>query len=416
MLFRKELKRIVCSKIYLLFFAAVFFFAFYTQFWHDMGLSWQSYDPPQPGGEYGMTVVDDPELLTQEATASLLTDYIQNEFVTYPYGFYHKVRLKGTDREKIRMILQTLTGFDDPEKFVEDHFSSNPVYYDFDTEPTYQYDIPALDVLRHVSIGDFRTLMTEADRILGGGSLYAPEEIDSNFCLAPMSYEEALAEYNDLVNDDKITNGYARLFCDYHGIFMALFPVFLVAVYLSADKRSKMEQIIFTRSIPAAKLMLTRFAALVCAEMLPVLFTAVLANIRVIQFYGLDGLDYFAMFKYSLIWILPTAIAVTGADMLLLGFLHPVAVVIMQFVFWFFTTNMVAPDAAVSLFSLTIRHNTEYARQEFLDNLPMFTANRLFFTALGLLCACVSVLIWKLRREGKLGESKLLSKLPVHQS
>lgn len=416
MLFRKEFKRIVCSGVYVLFFAAEFFFAFYTQFWNDMSLGWNSYAPPEPGGDYGMTVVDDPELLTQNATADLLQNFISNNFTTYPLGFIHKVHLKGTDKEKLRMILQMLTGFDDPETYVKEHFESKTLYYDFDTEPTYEYQIPELNVLSRVSIEDFRALMTEADKILGGGSFYSPEEIDSTFCLAPASYEDVLSEYNALVNDDKITNGYARLFCDYHGIFMALLPVFLIAVYLSEDRRSKMEQIIYSRSISSAKLMLTRFAALVCAMMLPVLSTAVLANVRVMQVYGVSGLDYFAMFKYSLIWILPTVIAVTGADMLLMGFLHPVVVVVGQFVFWFFSTNLVSPTSPIGLFHLTIRHNTCYGRQEFIDNLPIFTENRLLFTALGILCALASVYVWKCRREGKLREIKLLPKLPVHQS
>lgn len=416
MLFLKECRRIICSKIYLLFFAAVFFFSFFTQFWSDMGLSWQCYDPPQPGGDYGMTVIDDPEMLAQNATASLLTDFINNEYTTYPYGFIHTVHLKGNDKKKISMILEQLTGFSEPEGYAKEHFEFKTIYYGTDSEPFYEYIIPELDVLSRVTIDDFRTLMTEADSILGGGSQYAPAEIDSNFCLAPMSYEDALAEYNALIYDDKVTNGYARLFCDYHGIFMVLFPVFLIAVYLSADRRSKMEQLIFTRSISSPKLVLTRFAALVCAEMLPVLFTAVLANIRVKQFYATQELDWLAMFKYSLIWILPTVIAVTGVDMLLMGFLHPVAVVIVQFVYWFFSANMAGPDASFGIFTLTIRHNTCYDRQSFIDSLPVFTENRLFFTGLGILCALASVFVWKLRREGKLGEIRLLPKLPVHQS
>ena len=140
--------------------------------------------------------------------------------------------------------------------------------------------------------------------------------------------------------------------------------------------------------------------------MLPVFFTAVLAHIRVIQFYGLDGLDWFAMFKYSVIWLLPTVIAVTGIDMLLMGLIHPIAVIILQFAMWFLVL-MGSPRSSFGVFDLVIRHNTEYGRQEFMDNINVFAANRLFFTALGILCALCSVFVWKLRREGKLGENRL---------
>ena len=413
MLFRKECRRIVFSPIYALFFAAVFFFSFYTQFWHDMGIDDGRCAEPHPGGDYGMTVVDDPEALTQGATASLLCEFIDNEYTTYPLGFIHKVHLKGSDKEKVSMILQRLTGFDDPETYAKEHFESETVFYDLDITPTIEYQIPELDVLSRVSIEDFRALMTETDKILGGGSMYAPEEIDYHFSLAPASYEDALAEYNVLINDDHVTNGYARLFCDYHGIFMVLLPVFLIAVYLTADKRSKMEELIFSRSISSVRLILARFAALVCAEMLPVLVTAFLANIRVMQFYDPAEIDHFAMFKYALIWILPTVIAVTGADMLLLNILHPVSVVVLQFAFWF-AAAICMPASEIGYFTPIIRHNTQYDRQLFMDQLPTFIGNRLFFTGLGIVLALASVVIWNLRREGKLHVSKQLPKLSVH--
>ena len=410
MLYSRELKRVVCSKIFLIFFIAEFFFAFYSQMWSDMALDNNNYDPPVPGGDYGMVIVDDPVALTENATASLLNDFVNNRYTTYPYGFVHVVHLKGSDKDKLSLIISRITGFDDPENYVKNNFPLKESWGGVD-DIFSVYEIPELNVLDHVTVDEFRALMTETDNILGGGSQYSPEEIDGNFSLAPMSYEEALAEYNSLINDDRITNGYARLFCDYHGLFTAFLPVFLIVVYLSADKRSKMEPLIFSRSVSSAKIVLTRFAALVTAGMLPVLFTAVLANIRVIQFYGSEGIDHLAMFKYSFIWLLPTVIAVTGVDMLLMGLIHPIAVVILHFAYWFSSTFLSSLGEKFGIFDLIIRHNTVYDRQGFIDSLPTFTANRLFFTALGLVCAAVSVFVWKLRREGKFGGLSLRDKL-----
>ena len=120
-------------------------------------------------------------------------------------------------------------------------------------------------------------------------------------------------------------------------------------------------------------------------------------------------------FKYSLIWILPTAIVVTGIDMLLTGLIPSVAVVIFQFGFWFVTMLMTPMRETFGVFDLVIRHNTEFDRQGFIDNITVFALNRLLFTALGLICATLYVFVWKLRREGRLGESKLLSKLSLHR-
>lgn len=410
MLYVKELRRVVFSKIFILFFAAEVFFAFFTQFWHDMGLGYKSYDPLVPGGDYGMMVVDDPPTLTQEATASLINDYINNKYTTYPYGFIHTVHLKGTDKDKIAAILNKLTGISNLDKYA----SGLKVEYSYDDYK--QYVVPELGVLDNVSIDDFHALMTEADNILGGGSVYSPDEIMVNFSLGPMTYEKALAEYNGLINDDRITNGYARLFCDYHGIFMVLLPVFLITVYLSSDRRSKMQQLIFSRRISSVKLVMARFAALVTAEMLPVIFTAFLANVRVAQYYDPAMMDPFAMFKYSFIWILPTAVAVTGIDMLLTGLIPAVAVVIIQFGVWFMTAVMGSMSSDFGVFDLIIRHNTEMDRKGFMDNINVFAQNRLFFTALGLVCTLMYVFVWNLRREGRLGESKLLSKMSLHKS
>ena len=410
MLYVKELRRVVFSKIFILFFAAEVFFAFFTQFWHDMGLSYKSYDPPVPGGDYGMMVVDDPPTLTQEATASLINDYINNKYTTYPYGFIHTVHLKGTDKDKIAAILNKLTGISNLDKYASG-LKVECSYDDYN-----QYVVPELGVLDNVSIDDFHALMTEADNILGGGSVYSPDEIMVNFSLGPMTYEEALAEYNGLINDDRITNGYARLFCDYHGIFMVLLPVFLITVYLSSDRRSKMQQLIFSRRISSVKLVMARFAALVTAEMLPVIFTAFLANVRVAQYYDPAMMDPFAMFKYSFIWILPTVVAVTGIDMLLTGLIPAVAVVIIQFGVWFMTAVMGSMSSDFGVFDLIIRHNTEMDRKGFMDNINVFAQNRLFFTALGLVCTLMYVFVWNLRREGRLGESKLLSKMSLHKS
>lgn len=37
-----------------------------------------------------------------------------------------------------------------------------------------------------------------------------------------MNYEEALEEYNQTINKDKVTGGFARLFCDYMGLELGL--------------------------------------------------------------------------------------------------------------------------------------------------------------------------------------------------
>ena len=96
--------------------------------------------------------------------------------------------------------------------------------------------------------------------------------------------------------------------------------------------------------------------------------------------------------------------------MLLMSFINHIVVVIANFGVWFFV-SMCSPRSTFGVFDIIIRHNNAYGRQEFIDQLPTFTANRLFFTGLGLVCAVCSVFVFNLRREGKLGGNKLPGKM-----
>ncbi len=73
-------------------------------------------------------------------------------------------------------------------------------------------------------------LKAKIDDILGGGSSYSADNL-IGFGTVPISYEEALYQYNLAVNEDKITGGYVRLFSDYAvTILLSVLPVFLAAL------------------------------------------------------------------------------------------------------------------------------------------------------------------------------------------
>ena len=86
----------------------------------------------------------------------------------------------------------------------------------------------------------FGELMDEADKILGGGSDYGKEERE-NSAREPMTYEEALEEYEVLTEKDRLTGGYARLFSDYMVIFLGILPVFLAVTRGLRDRRAMMQ-------------------------------------------------------------------------------------------------------------------------------------------------------------------------------
>ena len=72
------------------------------------------------------------------------------------------------------------------------------------------------------------------------------------FGISEMNYEEALEEYNQIINKDKVTGGFARLFCDYMGLALGLYPVFLVVMIWMKDRMSNATELIYSRKVSSA--------------------------------------------------------------------------------------------------------------------------------------------------------------------
>ncbi len=65
-----------------------------------------------------------------------------------------------------------------------------------------------------VTYEHFKKLMQVMEDIIGEkSSQYSHEMMITYFGISEMNYEEALEEYNQTINKDKVTGGFARLFC-----------------------------------------------------------------------------------------------------------------------------------------------------------------------------------------------------------
>ena len=403
MLYTKECKKISRSVIYWIYCAIIILFM-WSQFLGEELNSDAFIAEPQPGWQdYGISYTEDPDIIMPAAAEELINDYLNNEYNTYPVGFIHIVHLKSADNEKMCMICEKITG-------MTDHELKNILGY-VGSEDFVHYPQPDYDIQSRLSYEEFRALLTEADSILGGGSQFAPERLSSEFGAVPKTYEQAKAEYDELAVKDRFSNGYARLFCDYGGIFLSLLPVFVAAALCTSDKRGRMEQLIYAREVSSAKIVLSRFAALVTLLMLPVIVMAVWSYIKIAMIYTVSEIDNLAFFKYTLIWLLPTVIAATGTGMLVTEFFSGIVAVFAQFVWWF-ASIMTTPIAGkISTFGFVIRHNTVGERDVFMGQMQQFTENRLFFTALGLVCAILSAVVYDLRRGGKFSGIRMSEKM-----
>ena len=102
------------------------------------------------------------------------------------------------------------------------------------------------------------------------------------------------------------------------------------------DKRSRMQELIYARRVPSGTVMGSRYLALVCMHMLPVVILSVIPTVNCIRA-GIEGvnLDYLAWMKYDLGWLLPMVMAVVSVGIFCTELTETALAVLVQAVWWF---------------------------------------------------------------------------------
>lgn len=338
---------------------------------------------PKQGEDYGIQQKEVPELIMPAAFNSLYNEFTANEYIAYPIGFYKNVKLNETDKEKMAEIISTLSGVPVNDLLT----SANSI------EVTLSDDI---------SYEEFKECMKQADDLIGGGSNYSENNL-LNYSYVAITYEEAVTNYNLIVNEDKFTGAYARLFCDYVGIILSILPVFIAAAICLKDKRAKMNDLIYVRKTSSFKLILSRYFAVVISVMLPTVILAYISNSTVWGQYSGMTLDYLAPLKYTLGWLMPSVMIAAAIGMFFTEFTGTPIAIAIQALWWFIDLNAgVGRLRGVhTLFELTPRHNSLGNTQIFLDEFHTLVTNRLIIAGAALLFVAATVIIYEQKRRGK---------------
>lgn len=338
---------------------------------------------PKQGEDYGIQQKEVPELIMPAAFNSLYNEFTANEYIAYPIGFYKNVKLNETDKEKMAEIISTLSGVPVNDLLT----SANSI------EVTLSDDI---------SYEEFKECMKQADDLIGGGSNYSENNL-LNYSYVAITYEEAVTNYNLIVNEDKFTGAYARLFCDYVGIILSILPVFIAVAICLKDKRAKMNDLIYVRKTSSFKLILSRYFAIVISVMLPTVILAYISNSTVWGQYSGMALDYLAPLKYALGWLMPSVMIATAIGMFFTELTGTPIAIAIQALWWFIDLNAgVGRLRGVhTMFELTPRHNSLGNTQIFLDEFHTLVANRLMIAGTALLLVAVTVIIYEQKRRGK---------------
>lgn len=366
---------------------------------------------PQPGQVYGMMPSEAPQLVMPKAISSLFSEFIRNDYKTYPVGFMRYVRLGHEDEKKMAAFLSELTG-----NSKEDILAQVDTDYNNDMVYTYEIDengnaVPkkassgtSIDIspTESLSYARFKEIMSQVDMILGGGSAYSEESL-SSFGMRERTYEEALAEYEASKAIDGFTGGHARLFADYLTLFSAWLPAFFMTAQCLKDKGAKMRDLIWSRRASSLKIEASRYLAVVLLSIAPIAVLALIDTVRAIGLYAGQSPNPFSYIFYTLGWILPTVMFSAALAMFFTELTDTPAGLLIIIVFWFVDLNMnlFQISGGYSGLPLAPRHNNLMGAQTFSDNFGNLLTGRLFYLAMALALVAASALILEMKRKGR---------------
>ena len=315
MLFLRELKKVVFSISFFVLIAGTIAMVA-SQGVLDMS-GQEKLEMPQPGQDYGTQAKEIPEVIMPAAIQVLYGEFCTNSYTAYPIGFYKNVRLSYDKRQQMAEIISALTGTPADELMQaagESTQDGNSYTFDdseIDVQGNGGYTITTQDSMSSddetgfsialtddISYEEFLSYMKKADKLIGGGSFYSDTYLANSFGQTAITYEEAVDSYNLIKDSDHFTGAYARLFCDYMLIVLSVLPVFIAVALCLKDKQTSMNGLIYSRTASSARIILTRYLAIITAVMVPAVILFYISSASIWGMYNGMKLDYLIPLKY----------------------------------------------------------------------------------------------------------------------
>lgn len=433
-LFQKECAQIIKSVTYPLY--VVLLVAFLMSQIGELKMM----EEPKPGqADYGWTKSKDQQQIMTDAVNTMALEWVQNHYTAYPFGFYKKVSISDGSQKVIGEIIEEVTGLaqevirEKVEKYLDDvsipdeyglslgdgleagedgaftvggtdgeaeDFGDLPAGETPPAEelPPVEYSNAGLGLVPSPSLTyeKFGELMDQADKQIGGGSNYS--EMFRENLIVPATYEDALAEYQELVEKDQVTRAYARLFCDYAGIMLGILPVFVAVARGLKDRKHEMQDLIYSRSISTVRLIVTRTFAMLFLLLLPVLLYA---GFLTVKFAG-PGRDLSAFLVYSLGWLMPTVLVSMAVGMFLTELTDTPIAIAAQGIWWMYSmfSGLSMMDGGYGM-NLMPRHNDTGGSDVFREYFGTFAFNRIFYVLLAIALIAGTAFIYDRKRRGR---------------
>ena len=401
---RAELKKVIFTLSYILF-VVMMVGIYITQMVPEFA---EPVAKPEPGQEYyGEMEVEIPSVLMPAATESLLGEYLNGFYGAYPIMFYKEVHLKAEDEERMAGILQQLTGLSKEELDAFEDYAAGGYYYSVDGNGnpvvvSQEAMLPEYELNSDISYEEFQKLMKEADEIIGGGSKYAARNLIRNFSRIPMTYEDALEEYEQTVTGETIGKAYTRLFCDYMGVFLPIMTVFVAASFWNMDKRAKVRELIYSREIGTFKLLAVRILTLLIAMLPVILLPFAHMVIRVSAIYSGLSVAWAGAISELLLWLIPEMMFVTLFSIVITEMVSPILAIFLQGAWWYMALSMNELVGGINRWTLILRHNTLGGITIWQNELGIVIWNRVYYLCLSLILTVGLTVLYDLKRKGRM--------------
>lgn len=389
-LFLKECKEMLKSITYYIFLACTVIF-FVSQMGDFKGVA----KPIQGQENYGVKYSDDESVIMQSTINKLASELSLNSFPTYPIGFYKEVKLNDEEMSKAYEILKDITGINKEQLIKEIENYNNTGDNTF---------IDSIKVKDNINFQEFSEKMNKIDDILGGGSYYNSKRLYENGEVQ-RTYEDALKDYESIINNDKVSRAYARLFSDYMGIVLAILPIFLAVTRVLKDKRAKAAQVIFSKKCSSTVIILSRYLAIISMIIIPLILISITPTLQSIYSADSNGItaDYFAFIRVIFGWLMPNVLVTVSMGFFLTELTNGPIAILVQGIWWFVSISLGGSNLVGNVgMNLIPRFNALGSYDIYNKIFNELVINRVLYSIVAIVLIVGTIFIYDTKRKGKL--------------
>ncbi|MDS1001941.1 ABC transporter permease [Clostridium sporogenes] len=389
-LFFKECKEMLKSITYYIFLACIIIF-FVSQMADFKGVA----KPIQGQENYGFKYSGDESVIMQSTINKLASELSLNSFPTYPIMFYKEVKLKDEEMSKVYEILKDITGINKEQliKEIENHNNTGDNRF-----------VNSIKVKDNIKFQEFSEKMNKIDDILGGGSYYNSKKLYGNG-EAKRTYEDALKDYESIINNDKVSRAYARLFSDYMGIVLAILPIFLAVTRVLKDKRAKAAQVIFSKKCSSTVIILSRYLAIISMIIFPLILISITPTLQSIYSADSNGItaDYFAFIRVIFGWLMPSVLVTVSMGFFLTELTNGPVAILVQGIWWFVSISLGGSNLVGNVgMNLIPRFNALGSYDIYNKIFNELVINRVLYSIVAIVLIVGTIFIYDTKRKGEL--------------